>query len=48
MKIADIMVNTSKLLFVYGVNANGLKYLVQNSQLHVCDMPLMSLPIFYT
>ena len=45
------MLNTGKLLFVYGVNANGSKYLVQNNQnnqLHVFDMTLMSLPVFYT
>ena len=53
MKIAkegqnDILLNTSKLLFVYGVNVDGLKYLVQNSQLHVFDMSFMSFAVFYT
>ena len=29
-------------------DSNGLKYLVQNSQLHVFDMAFMSSAVFYT
>ena len=43
-----ILFNMSKLLFVYDVNVDDLKYLAQNCQLHVFDMPLMSSAVFYT